>query len=104
MLIVFVLLITFVISSLTYLSYLYVKAEVWLYYLIIIGTCLIIFIVVCLLNYCIRGRSPHVHHYQFGLVVVCLLGVNDPFMSLVAGLAAAIYVEGSTRWGMSNVF
>ena len=92
----------FVIGVVATLIYHYVMSKVALYYL-----CAILLIIALILIPAILLRKTmyvHVHHYNFGMLWVVLIGYQSYFFAVIAGVANGMMIEGGAVYAYDPVF
>ena len=94
--------ITFVFVNLAYLFYMYyLSGQIWEYIALTIG----LFGFIIIKTYVLRDTHKlHLHHYTFGLIVLCYCGYQSRWIATLAAFFTGIMVEGACRWGFDPIW
>lgn len=85
---------------LTYMLWLYAKAEILMLY----GLLIVFYLSSMILPSFIMRKTHtfHLHHYAWGAMYMTLAGYQHPFISICASIHSGIMVEGVARWGFDK--
>ena len=91
-----------VVSGLTWLTILYLRAGVALFYLVVI----IVEVLILAIPTLILGSSYtfHLHHCNVAMIFVSLLCYQDIVVTVFHGLATGAMIEGASSWGYALVW
>ena len=98
----FIILITFTISVLVFMTYLYSKAGIgWFYASVLALTILFVTVPTYLLR---ESHELHVHHTNIGMWAATMLGYQHPVITILHGLMNGVMIEGGARWGYDPIW
>ena len=93
--------ITFI-STVSYMTYLYVKAGVgWWYTIIIISTALFFTVPTYILR---NTHDLHIHHTNIGMFLTLIFGYQNVLVTVFHGIANGVMIEGGARWGYDPIW
>jgi hypothetical protein len=100
--IAFIMLVVVGLAIMAYMIAMYVKAGVFVGYLIF-GLLIVAFFVVK--TYLLRNTHKiHVHHYTVGMVIIALIGYQSVIAGLIQGFCNGMMIEGGGRWGYDDIW
>ncbi|PRP79348.1 hypothetical protein PROFUN_12949 [Planoprotostelium fungivorum] len=88
---------------LSYHVWLFIFHHTWKIYLPVFFGLLVSFVLRVFIH-TRRGGTIHVHHFQIGAVLMAFTPFQNIISSTLQGIAAGVFVEGLTRWGMDGTF
>ena len=95
-------LIVVVVGVAGYLIYLYLLAGViWVYAGILLVIALFFTIPTCVLS---KTHDLHVHHTNIGMVIITILGYQNPLVTILHGIGNGVMIEGGCKWGYDAIW
>ena len=91
-----------VISGVTWLVILYLRAGVaWFYLGVVIIEMLILLAPTLALG---SSYTLHLHHYSLAMIFLSLLCYQDLVITVLHGIATGVMIEGASSWGYALVW
>jgi len=91
-------------SILVYHIYLFFQNHLLIIYGSTVGVLTIMFCCCCFYYTKRKNMVLHIHHFQIGAFLMVFTPFQNVISSICQALAAGLFVEGISRWGMDSTF